>query len=250
MSYDNVGNDASTNSRIIDNIPAGTAFKAGSLRINGVAKTDAAGDDQAEYDFANNRIVYRLGVGANAVVGGEIAAGTSGNVTFDIYAPSSCTILSCSGTLRNRARMTYGGKLSLLSLQDSSGVYNSGCIDPVDKIDIVTGTCMPLGDTILANICPALTSIPSYKQDMPVILSTQAFHLHRPMQYNPATPVTFTRIIYAYYDAPGACPDDTIQDKIFITACPDIDDDNDGIPDYVELNNPVALQDADRRWHP
>lgn len=27
--------------------------------------------------------------------------------------------------------------------------------------------------------------------------------------------------------------------------CIDIDDDNDGIPDYVEFNNPVALQDAD-----
>jgi uncharacterized repeat protein (TIGR01451 family) len=244
MSYDNVGNDASTNSRIIDNIPAGTAFKAGSLRINGVAKTDAAGDDEAEYDFTNNRIVYRLGVGANAVVGGEITAGTNGNVTFDIYAPTSCTILSCSGTLRNRARMTYGGKLSLQSLQDSSGVYNAGCIDPVDKIDIVAGTCMPLGDTILANICPALTiNIPAR------IYAGYSFHTGIPFTganaYNPATPVTFTRVIYAYYNAPGACPDDTVRINIFITSCPDIDDDNDGIPDYVELNNPVALQDAD-----
>lgn len=244
MSYNNVGNDASTNSRIIDNIPAGTAFKFGSLRINGVAKTDVAGDDEAEYDFANNRIVYRLGVGANAVVGGEIAAGVSGNVTFDIYAPSSCTILSCSGTLRNRARMSYGGKLSLLSLQDSSGVLNAGCIDPVDKIDIVAGTCMPLGDTILANICPALTINIPVRQ-----YAGYSFHTGIPFTganaYNPATPVTFTRIIYAYYNAPGACPDDTIRINIFITACPDIDDDNDGIPDYVELDNPVALQDAD-----
>ena len=30
-----------------------------------------------------------------------------------------------------------------------------------------------------------------------------------------------------------------------LTICIDIDDDNDGIPDYVELNDPVALQDAD-----
>jgi hypothetical protein len=30
---------------------------------------------------------------------------------------------------------------------------------------------------------------------------------------------------------------------VIITGCPDIDDDNDGIPDYVEFNNPLALQD-------
>jgi len=244
MSYNNVGNDASTNSRIIDNIPPGTAFKPGSIRINGVSKTDVAGDDEAEYELANNRIVYRLGVGANTVVGGEIAAGSSGNVTFDIYAPSSCGILSCNSTLRNRARMTYSGKLSFQALQDSSGVLNAGCIDPVDKIDIVAGTCLPLVDTILTNICPALSvRIPIARY------AGYRFYSGTPFNggnlYDPSTPITFTRIIYAYYDAPGACPDDTIRINIFITACPDIDDDNDGLPDYVELNNPVALQDHD-----
>jgi hypothetical protein len=103
---------------------------------------------------------------------------------------------------------------------------------------------MPLGDTILANICPSLIiNLPIAKY------AGYSFHTGIPFtganRYNPATPVTFTRIIYAYYDAPGACNDDTIRLNIFITACPDIDDDNDGIPDYVELDNPVALQDAD-----
>jgi hypothetical protein len=140
--------------------------------------------------------------------------------------------------------MSYGGKLSLLSLQDSSGVYNSGCIDPVDKIDIVAGTCLPLGDTILANICPSNSVlIPARRY------AGYAFHTGIPFTganiYNPATPVTTTRIIYAYYNAPGSCPDDTIRINIFITTCPDIDDDNDGIPDYVELNNPVAWGNND-----
>jgi uncharacterized repeat protein (TIGR01451 family) len=249
MSYDNVGNDASTNSRIIDNIPFGTAFKPGSLRINGIAKTDAAGDDEAEYDFANSRIVYRLGVGANAVVGGEIASGSNGNVTFDIYAPSSCTILSCNGTLRNRARMTYGGKLSLLSLQDSSGVYNAGCIDPVDKIDIVAGTCAVLGDTILTNTCLSLTVMLPIRR-----YAGYTFHSGIPFtpfnRYNGATPVTFTRVMYAYYDAPGACLDDTARINIFITGCPDIDDDNDGLPDYLESTDPVAIADQDGDGRP
>ncbi|MFZ1529141.1 MAG: T9SS type A sorting domain-containing protein [Ferruginibacter sp.] len=252
MSYNNVGNDASTNSMIIDNIPPGTAYKPGSIRINGVAKTDAPGDDEAEYDFVNSRIVYRLGVGANTISGGELAPGSNGDVSFDIYTPSACSILSCGATLRNRARMSYDGKLSLQPLQDSSGVYNSGCIDPVDKIDIVTGTCLSPGDSILPNICQALTvNIPiaryagySFYTAMPFIPANR---------YNPALPVTFTRIIYAYYDAPGACPDDTIRLNIVVTSCPDIDDDNDGIPDYVEMNDPQAWgnhdADANLNWN-
>ena len=30
---------------------------------------------------------------------------------------------------------------------------------------------------------------------------------------------------------------------------PDIDDDNDGIPDYVELNNPVAFAGCQQQWY-
>ena len=36
---------------------------------------------------------------------------------------------------------------------------------------------------------------------------------------------------------------------MIITVCVDIDDDNDGIPDYVEFNNALALQDHNQ-WYP
>ena len=62
--------------------------------------------------------------------------------------------------------------------------------------------------------------------------------------FDARTAITFNRVIYAFYDGPGSC-DDTIRIAVFITACPDIDDDNDGIPDYVEINDPIAWQDAD-----
>src|SRR5205085_6569826 len=35
-----------------------------------------------------------------------------------------------------------------------------------------------------------------------------------------------------------------------IIAWPDIDDDNDGIPDYVEISNPLAMQDANGNGNP
>ena len=243
INFQNAGNDASTLTTIIDNIPAGTSYKPGSLRINGIVKSDAMASDEAEYDLANNRVVFRLGTGANGTTGGEIAPGISGNVTFEVYTASSCAVLACNSTISNRARIGYGGKLSGLSLFDSSGIIISGCNMPGPVSNILTGACLQLGDTILTNICPVTTvNIPVARY------GGYRFHAGIPFTaanlYDPATPVTFTRIIYAYYDGPGSC-DDTIRINIFITACPDIDDDNDGIPDYVELNNPLALLDAD-----
>jgi hypothetical protein len=145
--------------------------------------------------------------------------------------------------------MSYGGKLSLQALQDSSGVYNAGCIDPVDKLDIVTGTCSAMLDTILTNTCSSVTVMLPVRR-----YAGYTFHSGIPFtpfnRYNPATAVTFTRVMYAYYDAPGACLDDTARINIYITGCPDIDDDNDGLPDYLELNNPFAIGDADADGKP
>lgn len=61
----------------------------GSIKIGGVAKTDASGDDEAEYDFANNRILFRIGVGANAVSGGMIGPGVGNNVEFKVVSSVS-----------------------------------------------------------------------------------------------------------------------------------------------------------------
>jgi uncharacterized repeat protein (TIGR01451 family) len=243
VNFVNGGNDASTGTTIWDNIPSGTSYKAGTLRINGVAKTDASGDDEAEYDLINNRVVYRLGTGANSTNGGEIAVGGSGDVSFEVWTASSCAVAACNNTFSNRARISYAGKISLLSLYDSSGVVSGGCTIPLPVTNTLAGSCMPLGDTVLTNICPSTSVL------IPVArYGGYLFHTGIPFtpanRYNPATPVTTTRIIYGFYDGPGSC-DDTIRLNIFITACPDIDDDNDGIPDYVELNNPLALANHD-----
>lgn len=243
VDYQNNGNDASSNTIIYDNIPTGATYLPGSLVINGTARTDATADDQAEFDVGNNRVIFRLGTGANGSAGGELAIGSSGYITFDVYTASSCVLITCNNSLSNSARIDYLGKLSGIALFDSSGVLVSGCevLGPV--VNTITGTCMPLGDTILTNNCPTTSVI------IPVArYGGYRFFTNFPFSaanaYDPATPVTFTRVIYAWYDGPGSC-DDTISLNIYIMACPDIDDDNDGLPDYLELNNPVALQDHD-----
>jgi len=243
IAYRNRGNDASTGTIITDNIPTGTTYAPNSLIIDGVPKTDAAGDDEAEYDYINNRVVFRIGTGATSISGGEINPNGNGNVRFKVYTPSSCALFLCNNTISNRARMNYGGKLSLLSLEDSSGVDVAGCLMPEPVSNIISGTCMPLGDTILTNICPALTvTIPVARYAGYRFFSTMPFIGAN--LFDPATAITFTRVIYAFYDGPGSC-DDTLRINVFITSCPDIDDDNDGIPDYVEINNPLALGNHD-----
>jgi len=243
VDYQNNGNDASTNTIIYDNIPAGATYLPGSLIINGASRTDAAADDQAEYDVGNNRVIFRLGTGADGSTGGGLAVGSSGYITFDVYTASSCLLITCNNTLSNSARIDYIGQLSGIALYDSSGVLVSGCevLGPV--VNTITGSCMPLGDTILTNSCPATSVVIPLARYGGYRFYT-AFPFTGANAYDPAIPVTTTRVIYAWYDGPGSC-DDTISLNIYIMACPDIDDDNDGIPDYVELNNPVALQDHD-----
>ena len=88
ISVTNTGADAADDVTIFDPIPTATTFVAGSLQITSGAgagvKTDAAGDDQAEYDAINGEAVFRVGTGASAFQGGTLAPGESATVTFEV----------------------------------------------------------------------------------------------------------------------------------------------------------------------
>jgi uncharacterized repeat protein (TIGR01451 family) len=241
VNYNNVGNDSSTNTIIYDKIPLGSTFLPGSIRINGVAKTDASGDDQAEFDFTNNRVILRLGLGANASSGGNIGPGQSGNIQFNVVTASSCDILSCSGSLKNEARISYNGKRSGDILYDSSGVSTAGCIVKGPVISPLSGSCFSPKDTLLVAKCPVLSvTLPWARYAGYTFYSAMPFV---PANiYNPFIPVTGSGVYWAYYNSGAGCSD-TARVQVIVTACPDIDDDDDGIPDYVEFNDPLALQD-------
>lgn len=251
INYNNVGNDASINTIITDNIPAGTTYLPNSLKINGVAKTDATGDDQANYDLTNNRVLFRLGTGANATNGGTVAAGTSGTVQFDVVLSSSCSVLSCVGSISNSARINYTGQTSGAALYDSSGVSVAGCITKGPVVNNFTTTCFNPGDTLLVNICPVTTvSIPYKRYAGYQIYSAMPFVSGN--LYDATIPVSTSHVYWAYFNNGPGCSD-TIRIRVVVTACPDIDDDNDGIPDYVEMNNPLAWGnhdgDANLNWN-
>ncbi len=84
LSFGNTGQDPALEVILRDNIPANTTYVPGSLVIvsgaNAGVKTDAAGDDQAEFDAVNNRIIVRSGVGANATAGGKVTPGDPNTV--------------------------------------------------------------------------------------------------------------------------------------------------------------------------
>lgn len=86
----NNGQDGAVGFTLRDPIPANTTYVPGSLRVvNGAGaatgtRTDASGDDNGEFDSANNRVVTRLGTGANATTGGKVAVGGSYDVRFQV----------------------------------------------------------------------------------------------------------------------------------------------------------------------
>jgi uncharacterized repeat protein (TIGR01451 family) len=88
----NTGQDRAANFVRADTIPANTTYVPNSLLVvNGInagPKTDQPGDDTAEFDAANNRVVFRGGVGANATMGGTLTPvgqpGNGGSAQFKI----------------------------------------------------------------------------------------------------------------------------------------------------------------------
>lgn len=75
----NVGDDTGSDVVVQHALPAGLVYVPGSLRVVGGpsqgAKTDKAGDDEAEFDQATSTLIIRIGTGATASMGGTIKAG-------------------------------------------------------------------------------------------------------------------------------------------------------------------------------
>lgn len=84
------GADGATDVVLADPIPAGTSFVPGSVVVDGVARSDAPGDDDAEHD-AQDRVVARLGARATAAAGGALSNGASAAVRFWVTVAPTAT---------------------------------------------------------------------------------------------------------------------------------------------------------------
>ena len=104
----NTGSDASINTVVHDALPAGVTFVPGSIELvdgnSSDAQTDASGDDQAEYTGSSRTVTVRVGDGANASMGGELAIGDTVSVRFHVKVDDDA-----SGTIENQALITAAG---------------------------------------------------------------------------------------------------------------------------------------------
>ncbi len=105
----NTGNDASVSTKITDVIPAGLTFVPGSIQItagpNLGVKTDAAGDDQAEYDAAAHTLTVRVGTGADMAAGGSLGLAATTAVKFKVTVEGGTL-----GTINNQAFVSASGQ--------------------------------------------------------------------------------------------------------------------------------------------
>ena len=134
----NIGSDPSINTFITDTIEGNAFYIPNSIEIlsgpNAGVKTDASGDDHAEYYAATKSIKVRIGTGANAYLGGQVNNSPSGADStlfkFKVKVSDDCAYMYCDNTINNRAFITGTGNVSGNTFSNASnpGVFDSnGC---------------------------------------------------------------------------------------------------------------------------
>lgn len=122
----NTGSDTGINVVVTDPLLPGVTYVPGSLVIatgdNVGSKTDAAGDDQAEYIAATNTIVVRIGASANATTGGIVKVNDPvTTIRFRVTVRSDAT-----GVLNNQATVSSQGQIAVAQGLTSTGSWLSG----------------------------------------------------------------------------------------------------------------------------
>ncbi len=225
----NTGNDASVRTVLRDALPVGVTYVPGSIQItsgpNSGAKTDAAGDDQAEYAAATRTITARLGVGANAAQGGTLAVGQTTVVVFRVTVDATA-----SGTISNQAVINAGGQQGAPSGDTPTDGNGPGPGQP--PTDVEVDECDADADCAAPTPFCDVSSVP--KRCVGCVTSSQCT--------DPGIPdCNATTKTCECATGPGTCVDtdgDGLSDgaEIALGTNPnDADSDDDGVPDGAEL---------------
>jgi uncharacterized repeat protein (TIGR01451 family)/gliding motility-associated-like protein len=164
ISGKNIGSDVAVNCFITDTLDIRTDYVPNSLVVlngpNAGPKTDAAGDDQAEYNSATRFVKYRVGSGASASSGGSMINTPLDSVLvkFQVQVSNDCLILKCDSTLENKAYIFGTGTLSgnTVTNNGTSDVYDAfGCPTSANnEVTISTASCPPVDFTFNDPLCP------------------------------------------------------------------------------------------------
>ncbi len=129
ISFSNSGNDPATRTVVLDDIPPNTTYVPGSIVYSSTSsgmptgsRTDASGDDSAEFVLATNRITARVGRTATFALGGQLNPGDNQTVRYRVtvnpLTPGD-TVIDNFATVTFRA-LTVGTDFSDLSDADLS----------------------------------------------------------------------------------------------------------------------------------
>jgi uncharacterized repeat protein (TIGR01451 family) len=157
ISYKNTGNDNATDVILSDLIPANTTYEPNSSVIitdpdpvltTPAPMTDAIGDDRAEFDSANNKVVFRSGIGATLLKGGIVPFDNpatpvqeADTVTVKFRVKVNSSLSTTPTTISNQATINYKGAFSgtpFSGVSDDPGT-TSNPNDPT-KITVVKPT--------------------------------------------------------------------------------------------------------------
>ncbi|UNK42040.1 Ig-like domain-containing protein [Luteimonas sp. S4-F44] len=144
VSFTNNGQDGATNVVVTDPIPSNTTYVPGSLRVLTNAAdaatgsmSDAVGDDIAEFDTANNRVVFRIGSGATGSVGGMVLPTQSAQMSFRVRVDAAAPT---GEPIRNVVSVRHNAQTVPLP-QDVEGEADANVIGPVVPAAEEIGFC-------------------------------------------------------------------------------------------------------------
>ncbi len=157
----NNGSDGAVNVSVSDPLPSQVTFVPGSLKVTGVNggnKTDATGDDQAEYVAATRTVVGRLGTGANATQGGTFStADGPSSLIFRVTVNSGAT-----GLVANQASVSSQGQTATSqgNAEPSTWPTGNGSAPGAPTVFQIS-TCATSNDCpVTAPVCDQTTSPP------------------------------------------------------------------------------------------
>ncbi len=159
IEIENTGNDPADNVRLIDVLPAGVSYIAGSSQIDGVTRTDAADNDPVTYNSGARTLTVNIGSGATGSQGGALGTNQRVVVTFRVAVEESA---AGGAQIANQADITYRARTlgTNFTIRSDSDLNNAGSTPTVVVVagqPPAVSIRNPLDGTVINNNRPELS---------------------------------------------------------------------------------------------
>jgi hypothetical protein len=205
ISVNNTGQDNAIQSVLTDPIPANTTYTPGSMQINGIAKTDAAGDDTSNTCpttatatptcprvNTGSYVTMRLGTGATATAGGTLGTNVATVAKFRV----TVTSVSAGVQIANTARLNYVQEtLGTAGFADSTaGIIGTAGVPSTPDMAASTDSGTSSTDNVTSTTTPIFTGTADagstvYIYDGTTLLGTTTATASGTYSFQPTTPL-------------------------------------------------------------